>query len=248
MAARTTTKSTRTAAHGSEISSLRDSSRQVKSMSATSGKSSPQTSMASATATSSPASADGRSPLDSLDMRGGGGRIWTASCPCQPFSFAGRAGGVLDERHLWPAFRRLLPKRKLPTLFGEQVASAAGRAWLSGVRLDLEALGYAFGAADLPAASIGALHNRARLWWGGSHPHTAGQRQQGRAQRRPPRLFESAQFERVVEAILQHSSPGRGSSLVDGVRHRAPKLRAYGNAIVPWVGSEFIQAVMECRP
>ena len=26
--------------------------------------------------------------------------VWTGSCPCQPFSVAGKAGGVGDERHL----------------------------------------------------------------------------------------------------------------------------------------------------
>ena len=36
---------------------------------------------------------------------------------------------------------------------------------IAGVRLDLEALGYEVGAADLPAASVGAPHKRQRLWW-----------------------------------------------------------------------------------
>jgi len=91
--------------------------------------------------------------------------VWTGSCPCQPFSSAGRNEGVLDERHLWPAFRRLIAERRPPVIFGEQVASRAGRAWLAGVRLDLEALGYAVGAADLCAASAGAPHIRQRLYW-----------------------------------------------------------------------------------
>jgi len=93
--------------------------------------------------------------------------VWTGSCPCQPFSVAGQGGGIDDSRHLWPAFRWLIAnaKRKPATIFGEQVASKDGREWLSGVRLDLEAMGYAVGAADLCAASVGAPHIRQRLWW-----------------------------------------------------------------------------------
>ena len=94
-----------------------------------------------------------------------GREVWTGSCPCQPFSSAGRNDGVLDERHLWPTFHRLIAERHPSIIFGEQVASAAGRAWLAGVRTDLEGLGYAVGAADLCAASVGAPHIRQRLYW-----------------------------------------------------------------------------------
>jgi DNA (cytosine-5)-methyltransferase 1 len=90
---------------------------------------------------------------------------WTGSCPCQPFSAAGKQKGEADSRHLWPEFRRLIAECAPPVVFGEQVASALGRTWLGGVRTDLEALGYAVGAADLCAASVGAPHIRQRLWW-----------------------------------------------------------------------------------
>ena len=91
--------------------------------------------------------------------------VWTGSCPCQPFSAAGKRKGVRDHRDLWPAFRDLIAVCKPPTVFGEQVASADGRTWLAGVRADLEELGYAVGAADLCAAGVGAPHIRQRLWW-----------------------------------------------------------------------------------
>jgi len=91
--------------------------------------------------------------------------VWTASLPCQPFSNAGKRRGVDDERHLWPAFRHLVEECRPPTIFGEQVASRDGREWLAGVRADLEALGYAVGAADLCAAGVGAPHIRQRLFW-----------------------------------------------------------------------------------
>jgi DNA (cytosine-5)-methyltransferase 1 len=89
---------------------------------------------------------------------------WTGSCPCQPLSGAGQRRGHADERHLWPAFHRLIAERKPSVVFGEQVAAKDGREWLAGVRADLEALGYAVGAADLCAASVGAPHIRQRLW------------------------------------------------------------------------------------
>ena len=91
--------------------------------------------------------------------------VWTGSCPCQPFSVAGKGKGVNDERHLWPVFRDLIRDCAPSVVFGEQVASAAGRDWLDGVRSDVEALGYAVGAADLCAASVDAPHIRQRLFW-----------------------------------------------------------------------------------
>jgi DNA (cytosine-5)-methyltransferase 1 len=91
--------------------------------------------------------------------------VWTASCPCQPLSSAGQRRGHADERHLWPALYRLIAECRPATIFGEQVASKDGREWLSGVRADLEAIGYAVGAADLCAAGAGAPHIRQRLFW-----------------------------------------------------------------------------------
>ena len=91
--------------------------------------------------------------------------VWTGSCPCQPFSVAGKRKGTKDERHLWPELRRLISECNSPTVFGEQVASKAGRLWLSGVFADLEALGYSRAGADLCAAGIGAPHIRQRLYW-----------------------------------------------------------------------------------
>lgn len=93
--------------------------------------------------------------------------IWTGSCPCQPFSGAGKRKGAADERHLWPAWFKLIKKRRPAIVVGEQVASPAGRAWLDDVSADLESAGYAVGAADIPAASVGSPHLRQRLYFVG---------------------------------------------------------------------------------
>lgn len=94
-----------------------------------------------------------------------GAAVWTGSCPCQPFSVAGKRAGVDDERHLWPAWYALIRECRPAIVLGEQVAGAAGRAWLDAVFADMEAIGYAVAGADLPACGIGAPHLRSRLFW-----------------------------------------------------------------------------------
>ncbi|MFN3644323.1 MAG: DNA cytosine methyltransferase [Gemmobacter sp.] len=109
--------------------------------------------------------------------------VWTGSPPCQPFSQAGQRKGKDDDRHLAPAFLRLIAACRPGLVFGEQVASAAvlgpsGRtagteaegatawAWFDALAADLEAASYAVAAADLQAASVGAPHIRQRLFFG----------------------------------------------------------------------------------
>nr|UVX56712.1 MAG: C-5 cytosine-specific DNA methylase [Bacteriophage sp.] len=93
-------------------------------------------------------------------------QLWTGSPPCQPFSVAGKSLGFDDERHLAPAFLRLIRECKPQLLFGEQVAAAIGKHWLDFVFLNLEDKGYACGSAVLPACSVGAPHKRDRLFFG----------------------------------------------------------------------------------
>jgi DNA (cytosine-5)-methyltransferase 1 len=91
--------------------------------------------------------------------------VWTGSCPCQPFSSAGKGAGFDDERHLWPAWNHLIRECRPPVIFGEQVASKDTGPWLDLVHDDLEAMDYAFGAVPFPAAGVGAPHIRDRLYW-----------------------------------------------------------------------------------
>lgn len=94
-------------------------------------------------------------------------RVWSGSCPCQPFSSAGKANGFDDERHLWPAFQHLISECRPPAVLGEQVASKDADPWIDLVQNDLEAMGYAVGAVPFPSASVGAPHIRDRLYWVG---------------------------------------------------------------------------------
>lgn len=183
--------------------------------------------------------------------------VWTGSCPCQPFSVAGRGKGEYDERHLWPEFYRLIKECWPSTVFGEQVASKAGREWFSGISNDMERVGYAIAGADLCAASVGAPHIRQRLYWladtnqaGRVHLVTsqAGTQRYGLGAdgldgrrgdwigEREPRRFEDGSHRRTKSGV---------DIMVDGFPGRMELVGGYGNAIVPQVAAEFIAAYME---
>ncbi|ENY6065019.1 DNA cytosine methyltransferase [Klebsiella pneumoniae] len=90
---------------------------------------------------------------------------WTGSCPCQPFSPAGKGDGFADERHLWPQFFHLISERRPQHVFGEQVAAGNANVWFDLVQADLEGMGYAFGLVPFTSAGIGAPHIRERAYW-----------------------------------------------------------------------------------
>lgn len=89
----------------------------------------------------------------------------TLSLPCQPFSAAGKRDGFTDDRHLWPVMYALLAELMPPVLFGEQVSSKDALDWFDVVKPDLNTLGYAVMAADIPASAFGAPHIRQRLYF-----------------------------------------------------------------------------------
>lgn len=91
--------------------------------------------------------------------------VWTGSCPCQPFSAAGKGDGFADERHLWPHFFHLISERRPQHVFGEQVAAGNANAWFDLVQADLEGMDYAFGLVPFAAAGVGAPHIRERAYW-----------------------------------------------------------------------------------
>ena len=128
--------------------------------------------------------------------------VWTGSCPCQPFSAAGKRAGTDDPRHLWPAWFRLIRECRPVTALGEQVASAIAHGWLDGVSADLEAEGYTVGAVVLGAHSVGAPHIRQRLWWVAERLAIADVAQSGHGGlQRSGRLLQPAEDEAAPDRL-----------------------------------------------
>ena len=170
--------------------------------------------------------------------------LWTGSCPCQPLSSAGLHLGHADERHLWPTFHRLIAECQPPVVFGEQVANTVGREWLSGVRADLEASGYACGTAIIPACGVGAPHRRDRQWFVADAEWNQQPRQEPRRRqdRRMGREQQLPSWDGGWRAALT------GLRVVDdGVPRCVEGTDAARNAIVPHVAAEFIGAYLEHR-
>jgi len=142
--------------------------------------------------------------------------VWTGSCPCQPFSSAGKGTGFDDERHLWPAWHHLISQCKPAVVFGEQVASKDADAWIDLVHDDMEAMGYAFGAIPFPSAGVGAPHIRDRLYWLGHSSSTGleGYARNGRATRRQrsarPVTTAGVSLRLADYGLLERSHAGRG--------------------------------------
>jgi DNA (cytosine-5)-methyltransferase 1 len=173
--------------------------------------------------------------------------VWTGSCPCQPFSVAGKQAGFADERHLWPAWHWLIEQCRPATVFGEQVASASQ--WLGLVRRDLEALEYSVGVMPIEAASAGADHLRDRYWFVGHD--TRQRRGEGRTE---PEVHERGRAAVAGDGgasgmansdspAIRHE-PGRGSGTNgagSGIdcdnRERLPQQseRCGGDAELEWV-------------
>lgn len=148
--------------------------------------------------------------------------VWTGSCPCQPFSAAGKGDGFADERHLWPHFFHLISERRPQHVFGEQVASGSANTWFDLVQADLEGMDYTFGLLPFTSAGIGAPHIRERAYW---VAHASSRRYDGR-----------------TETSGQKARPGAGAAIsdrVDGmaysnhrISYEGETLRAGRNALL----------------
>lgn len=153
--------------------------------------------------------------------------IWTGSCPCQPFSAAGKGAGFDDERHLWPSFQWLIGQCRPAIVVGEQVASAAVGPWIDLVLSDLEALGYASGAYAGPAAGVGAPHLRDRSYWVGYADNTRSQGYAGnggaaRGQGSERSVTATGVSVRLADHDGLRLEPGAFAGLLDAEHHAEP--------------------------
>lgn len=110
--------------------------------------------------------------------------ILTGGFPCQPFSQAGTRKGTNDSRYLWPEMLRVIREVCPSWIVGENVYGLVN--WDGGLVFDtivndLENEGYEVLPIVLPAASVGAPHQRQRIFFIAkkANPNTNNNRQYG---------------------------------------------------------------------
>ena len=93
--------------------------------------------------------------------------IITGGFPCQPFSVAGKRKGTDDDRYLWDETIRVVRECKPRWFIGENVEGLINinnGVVLRQVQTDLEKEGFEVQCLIIPASSIGAWHQRKRIW------------------------------------------------------------------------------------
>ena len=171
--------------------------------------------------------------------------VWTGSCPCQPFSAAGKGLGFNDERHLWPSWFWLIKQCQPIKVFGEQVAQGVAFKWLDVVASDMERENYTFAAASLPAACVGAKHKRQRISWFAHAPHTEWNKQSWEKSR----SRKVGRMGRVIKPLSQDADWQNTLTLFrgvdDGYTRRLGATDAIRNAIVPQQQAVFIREAFD---
>ena len=211
---------------------------------------------------------------ESIDVVAGG-------FPCQPASLSGQRRGTHDARWLWPECVRILAEFKPPFAVFENVRGMLsvndGQAFHT-ILQDLASLRYDALWNCIPAAAVGAPHERDRLWILAHADDSTRTAQRGEYEITAPagaggkfvarRSNEHAQWQESVCGSRQVADDDAASTTIgsdcaasqwqaeprvrrvaDGVPNRVDRLRCLGNAIVPQVAELLLRGIYrQLRP
>ena len=188
--------------------------------------------------------------------------------PCQPFSKVGKRRGLDDPRHLWPSFNRLISELRPSWFVGENVANHIN-VGIDQVLSGLAAQGYSTRVFIIPACGVDAPHKRERCWiiaarndadCHGKRSHRAEIDKQRNYEPDDRKVSELGPFRSVLAGSKSasiggsHNAGGLGfgawepepqlGRMAHGVSSRVDRIRALGNAVVPFVAQAIGAAIL----
>lgn len=157
--------------------------------------------------------------------------------PCVDISNAGAKAGIEAERSgLWREFARLIGELRPRFAIVENVAALCYRG-LGRVLGDLAEIGYDAEWHCIPASSIGAPHQRDRIWIV-AYPHSAQCEGGGLSSR------IHQEYTHARQRGWWETEPGM-DRVAYGVPRQMDRLRCHGNAVVPQIPELIGRAIVK---
>ena len=183
--------------------------------------------------------------------------IVSGGFPCQPYSTAGKRRGKEDDRDLWPEMFRIIKETRPNWVVGENVANFANME-LDRTLSNLESEGYETRTFVLPAAAIGAPHQRLRTFVvanaNGRRRTSLDKSESDRCNRQYPEVFDAQEWQTECTDQVHVLSSGarilsQSSSRLrrndDGLSQGMDRLKCLGNAVVPEQILPIFKAIVE---
>lgn len=162
--------------------------------------------------------------------------------PCQDISIAGKGKGLAGERSgLWSEIARLTDEIQPKYLIVENSRVIRSRG-LDAVLRDLAEIGYDAEWHCIPASSVGALHNRDRLWLV-AYPQKVGPIWWGRLWKGASKKHEGL----GGGELWQRRTKPRPVGILDGISDGVDRIGACGNAVVPDIPELIGRAILTSR-
>lgn len=173
--------------------------------------------------------------------------ILTGGFPCQDFSNAGEQLGADGERYLFPEMFRAIREIQPGWVVAENVYALTSPKFsrvFEQICSSLETEGYKVQPFIIPASSVGAEHERNRVWIVAYSERIRLSRQGPLLGRLQPTKIGDRETNRFINFIQRNAMPFVCSSH-DGLSRRLAEqaLHGAGNAIVPQVAYQIFKAI-----
>lgn len=184
----------------------------------------------------------GKRNLESVDIICGGD-------PCQPSSNSGVRLGTADYRYRWPQMFRICGELRPRWIINENVVGSISNMVLDQKISDLASIGYTCQPYNIPAVSVGAHHERQRIFLV-AHTNVQGWREP--LSLKPGKFFKKSGQTITLgaqgDAFLQYEERFMRPAILpisDGIPDHVTRLGAAGNAIVSPIPIILLMCIQE---